>query len=109
MSIKIAKVRRPRKILADEREILREQRIAGFAGEQRFSCYFSIALLLLKTNVQSINFMIIHGIYNCAHPRLNNKKNMTTVTEKACERGDRMMLVTRVMGVIGIRDGGKAG
>jgi len=30
-------VRRPRKILADEREILREQRIAGFAGEQRRS------------------------------------------------------------------------
>ena len=93
--------------MADEREILREQRIAGFAGEQRFSSYFSIVLLLLlKTNVQSINFMIIHGIYNCAHPRLNNKKNMTTVTEKACERGDRMMLVMRVMEVIGLGDGG---
>ena len=40
---------------------------------------------------KSINFMNIHGIYNCAHPRLNNTKNMTTVIEKACERGDRMM------------------
>ena len=32
-------MRRPRKILADEREILREQRIAGFAAaeDQRFS------------------------------------------------------------------------
>ena len=29
--------------------------------------------------------MNIQGIYNCAHPRLNNKKNMTTVTKEACE------------------------
>ena len=63
---------------------------------------------MYKVNKFKINFMNIHGIYNCAHPRLNNTKNMTTVIEKACERGDRMMLVTgvmlvtRVMGVMGM-------
>ena len=63
---------------------------------------------MYKVNQFKINFMNIHGIYNCAHPRLNNTKNMTTVIEKACERGDRMrlvtgvMLVTRVMGVMGV-------
>ena len=104
-SIKTAKVRRPRKILADEREILREQRIAGFAGEQRFSSYFSRRCCsrkqMYKVNQFQINLMNIQGIYNCAHPRLNNKKHMTTVTEEAYERCDRMMLVTRVMGMGG--------
>ena len=69
---------------------------------------------MYKVNQFKINFMNIHGIYKCAHPILNNTKNMKTVIEKACERGDRMMLVTgvmlvtrmmlvtRVMGVMGV-------
>ena len=40
---------------------------------------------MYKVNQFQINIMNIQGIYNCAHPRLNNKKNMTTVTEEACE------------------------
>ena len=96
--------------MADEREILREQRIAGFAGEQRFSSYFSLRCCsrkqMYKVNQFQINLMNIQGIYNCAHPRLNNKKHMTTVTEEAYERCDRMMLVTRVMGMGG---GGETG
>ena len=41
--------------------------------------------------------------YNCAHPSLNNIRNMTPVTGRACEGDDRLTKVTGVTGVTGVK------